>query len=612
MRTISIRGSAFMVAIVLLTGLLCAQPTGGYNPQRTYLNSDAGIFEPPLELVRTLLLPADFAAETFAVHNGFLVIGEGGPNSRYLLLDEVTGTVNWVVALPGSEGALDYSPAFGNDLVLLGSEATSTVTAVRLSTGDPIWQDTRVGSATGRHPFVTPGLALYHGSRGLAAVNPETGVAFWRYPATSSTEEVSLARAPVAAYGDQVYVLHSDSTLRAISLLTGRTRWTVFGAGSHGSNLIPTPDAVFLQHSGSAAINAVDPATGGYLWSREVGALFGTPALAFAYGRLYAFLSREGRAAVAAFDAHSGELLWEYVDPSEAPGIAQHAVVADNLIYFYNPGSGRIRGLDAFTGGLRWSRLEPGVRGLAADRAGLYVLLEDEVKIFEASHTIYLAHLADGQGASTLFTIVNLGLHTVEGELEFFASDGSPLSLLVEGSEIPLSVVPFSIPPAGSVKVQTAGVSEQLTGGWARASAGGPIRGTSIFQVNDGAQILFEAGVADAPACNLAGLFASRVSLSPASPFSTGVAIANPSDEATEVRLIFRRQAPSEGTFLTTLTLGPGEHTAQFLEELFSGEAEVGAEGTLIVSADVPVVVTALRTQSGYQMSSYPVGVPIR
>jgi hypothetical protein len=45
---------------------------------------------------------------------------------------------------------------------------------------------------------------------------------------------------------------------------------------------------------------------------------------------------------------------------------------------------------------------------------------------------------------------------------------------------------------------------------------------------------------------------------------------------------------------------------------MFGAEAELGSEGTLIVSADVPVVVTALRTQSGYQMSSYPVGVPIR
>ncbi|GAB4108367.1 MAG: hypothetical protein Kow001_05210 [Acidobacteriota bacterium] len=612
MQTFANRSFVCVVVAGILTALLPAQSTGGYNVQRTNLNPDAGILEPPLELVRTLTLPADFEGETFAVHNGFLVIGEGGPTSRYILLDEVTGAVNWTVALPGSAGALNYSPAFGNDLVLLGSEATSTVTAVRLSTGDLVWQDTRVGSATGRHPFLSPGLALYHGSRSLAAVSPETGLAFWRFPSTASSEEVSLARAPVAAYGDQVLVLHADGTLRAISLLTGRTRWTIFNVGSDGSSLIPTPETVFLQHSGSEAINAVDLATGSLVWTREVEAPFGTPALAYAYGRLYAFLSRDGKAAVAAFDPDTGDLLWEYIDPSDAPGIAMYGVAADNLVYFYNPGSERIRILDAFTGGLRWSRREPGVRGLAVDRAGLYALFADEVRIFEASHTIYLAHLADGQGASTLFTIVNLGLQTAEGELEFFASDGTPLNLVVEGGGESLAVVPFTIPPAGSVKVQTAGVSEQLTSGWARATASQPIRGTSVFQFSDGAQILFEAGVADSPASNLAGLFASRASLSPASPFSTGVAIANPSDEATEVRLVFRRQVPTEGVFLTTLTLGPGEHLAQFLEEMFGTEAELGSEGTLIVSADVPVVVTALRTQSGYQMSSYPVGVPIR
>lgn len=40
--------------------------------------------------------------------------------------------------------------------------------------------------------------------------------------------------------------------------------------------------------------------------------------------------------------------------------------------------------------------------------------------------------------------------------------------------------------------------------------------------------------------------------------------------------------------------------------------APLGSEGTLIVESAIPVVVTALRTQNGYPMSSYPVGIPGR
>lgn len=613
MQTFLLRICGVLALISLLSpAVLTAQSTAGYSVQRTHLNPDAGVLEPPLEVVRSLPLPEGFSAGTFSVRNGFLVIGEGGPVTRYLLLEEASGLVHWTANLPGSPGPLRYAPAFGTNLVLLGSSATSTVTAVELATGIELWQDDIVGSASGRHPFLTPGLALYHGSRSLAAVNPETGLAFWRFPATSSNEEIATARAPISAYGDQVYLLQAEGTLRALSLITGETRWITFGAGNHGSNPIPTADAIFLQNAVSEAINAIEPGTGAYLWTQPVDGSFAEPGLAYAYGRLYAFLSRDGEAVVAAYDPASGELLWEYADRADAPGAAQSGQLADNLIYFYNPGSGRVRVLDAFTGTLRWSRYEPGVLAMAVDRGGLYLLFANEVRIYEAVHVIYLPHLADGGGASTLFAIINLGPETAVGELQFIGSDGLPLPLAVEGIEGAQEVVPFAIPPASSLKVQTAGLSDELTSGWARASASQPIRGTSVFQASDGTDILFEAGVADAPAAHLAGLLVSRVSRNPANPFSTGVAIANPGDEPALVTLHFLRTVPEPGNFVTTLTLEPGAHVARFLEELFEGEAETGVEGTLVITADIPVVVTALRTQRGFQMSSYPVGVPIR
>jgi outer membrane protein assembly factor BamB len=589
-----------------------AQSTGGYSPQRANFNPDAGELAPPIEPFRSLLFPPGFLAETFAVHNGYLVAGSGGPVTRYLLYDEAVGLTRWVVELPGSDGPLRYSPAFNTDMVLLGSSSTSTVTAVELATGQILWDDWRVGAASGRHPFLTNGLALYHGSRSLAAVNPDTGLAFWRFPATSSTEEIAMARAPIAAYGDQVYLQQADGTLRALSLITGDTRWISFGAGSHGSNPIPTVDMVFIQNAGSEAVHAVSTLTGERIWEQVTGGVFGDPGIAYGYGRLYAFLSRQGNAVVVAMDPGTGDVLWEYAEPLEGEGAPQFGLLADGMIYFYNSGTGRLRGVDAFTGALRWSRLDPEVRGLAADAGRLYVLHDAYATLYSTAHYIVIPHLADGQGASTLVTVVNLGDQEMTGTMQLFNSDGDPLALWFEGAAEPLSTVPVVVPAGGTGKFQTLGLSEEVTAGWARIWTNQPLRGTAVYQTSDGTDILFEAGVADAPAVNEARLFVSRAFRNPASPFSTGVAIVNPGDEPVTVSLHFLRSVPTFGNFLYEVALAPGQHLARFLEELFPGEAEPGAEGTLILLADGPVAVTALRTQKGFQMSSYPVGVPLR
>ena len=54
--------------------------------------------------------------------------------------------------------------------------------------------------------------------------------------------------------------------------------------------------------------------------------------------------------------------------------------------------------------------------------------------------------------------------------------------------------------------------------------------------------------------------------------------------------------------------LAAGAQIAQFLQELFPVEVGDDFQGTVVISSDIPVVVTALRTQSGLQMSSIPVG----
>ena len=72
------------------------QPTAGFTNSRTYLNSDAGNFKPPLELAQTLDLEIGTGADTLSVFEDYLLIGRGGDPSSYRLLDRDTGEEQWV------------------------------------------------------------------------------------------------------------------------------------------------------------------------------------------------------------------------------------------------------------------------------------------------------------------------------------------------------------------------------------------------------------------------------------------------------------------------------------------------------------------------------------
>lgn len=624
------RRTLLIITLSLVFGSLSlnAQTTAGYSPERTGLASQAGALAPPFELADSLDLPDGFDAVSFAVRGDYVVVGEGGSPTRYVMINRSNGSVIWTKELAGAEGVLNYKPAFSTSTVLLGGAATTTVSAVEILTGDTLWEDSIVGAANGRHPYLTRDLALYHGSNSVAAVRPDTGVSFWRYPTTASTDVIETAEAPAATAGNRVYFVLADGSLAALSLLSGELAWTRDNVAGNGSNLIATSEGVFAARStiaptpalSSTTIRRISP-SGVVDWSTELEGALSEQGLFLAYGTLYAISTRGGSGGsvvISAIDPISGNIQWEAVEPAPPPIGGVPAVVdpkyglfADNHIFFYNAGTHQVRVLDAFTGTVRWSLLtESGVRGLAVDDGTLHVLYADRMESYVPSHEIYLAHLADGQGATTLYSLVNLGSETATGEIEFFADDGSPLPLAIEGVLNVAASLPFSIPPGRTVKIRTAGLSAAATPGWARVQSSQPITGTAIFQYTEQGVILFEAGVADAPLTGEARLFVARDLSNPSGFFETGVAVVNPLDETASVTATFR---PLQGDAVVTASfnLGPGEHLARFLEEIFEGTLDDTAEGTLTLRSRTPIVVTALRTQDGLQMSSYPVGIPI-
>ena len=173
----------------LLVSLICAslicvvafaqnpgdQPTAGYTNSRSYLNSDAGNFKAPFELDHTLNLPEGTSAETLSVFEQYILVGQGGEPGSYLLLNRSTGTLRWSNALVSSPSPLNYTPAFNNDIVLLGGSTTTSVAAVQVSTGNTLWTADRVGASDGRLPILTNDLALYEGRFGVVAARPSDG-----------------------------------------------------------------------------------------------------------------------------------------------------------------------------------------------------------------------------------------------------------------------------------------------------------------------------------------------------------------------------------------------------------------------------------------------------
>jgi outer membrane protein assembly factor BamB len=600
------------------------QATAGFTDSRTYLNSDAGDFKPPLELARTLDLPEGTSAQRLSIFERYFLYGEGGAAAHYTLLDRETDSAVWRFDLPTvAPDVLNYAPAINGSIVLLGGSTTTSVTAVEVFSGNILWQDDRVGSSDGRLPLLLDDLALYSGQWGVVAARPADGSLVWQYPPIAEMGDLELAKAPVSSLGSRVYVLEEDGALRALDLLTGVPVWSAPEVGSDGSNVIATRKYVYVNNRADGSVNAVRTSDGSVAWSVEFGESFGNPGIALAYGQLFVFSgtgSPHITTIISALDSETGTLRWESVDsefidisvgPPALPQPPRFGQIANNLVYFYNPWTRRVRVLDAFSGNVCWSiSQDAGVQGLAVANDAMFVLLADGVEVYETRNTIFLAQYADGFGASTPITLANPSSESSTGTVEFFDDDGNPALVRVEDLVGPVSSLEFELEPNGTLGIQTSGATPPLIKGWARVTASRPTRGTAVYQVRKSDDVLFEAGVGGVQPTGLASVFVSNLSGTERVKISTAIALANPLDEQATVHLTFRFEPRRADDLRTSVTLKPGEHLAQFVDEFLPDLADLEAVGTLIIRSEVPVVVTALRTQNGFPMSSYPVGIP--
>ncbi|HSR51622.1 MAG TPA: PQQ-binding-like beta-propeller repeat protein [Acidobacteriota bacterium] len=603
-----------IILLLFLTVPLAAQNVGdqataAYNPQRTGLNQHMGDFNPPLRLVREVTLGGVASAESCVAFEDFLVVGEAevDPNPvRYSLFD-LRGAGNTLTPLltttfPGSAETLDFTPSYANNILLLGGPATSTVKAIRVSTLGEIWQDETIGSSQGRHPVVSGDLALYAGSQKIVARQASSGITLWE-------SETTVAQAPLVAQGDRAYLLQSDGALTALRLDDGSPLWSLAFIGSDGSWLTASEKYVFVTNPSGGAYGAIRVSDQTLAWVETGDFTLSAQGVALAYDRLFVFLDDNGQgdAEIRIHDPDSGDLL-ETIAGGEGP-LRFPSLANNNLIYWQE---GRLLIRDAFSGVLLDSRPAPDLRAVLADDGQLLLLFAQSLQIWEPSGEIYFAQVADGEGQSTLLTLVNLSAQEASGQVDFVGAGGEPLNLPVQNVIGTVSSVDFTIPGRSSLRVQTAD-GDTLRSGWARVSADRPLRGSSLFQFSEAGAVLFEAGVGQSAPVGEALVFVQRdMAISPVDGvtpvvFSTAVAVANPSEDSVQVILTLLDADGVEAGF-GSFMLDGGQRLARFIEELFPDDVGETFEGSLRIRADLPIVVTSLRTSQGFQLSSLPAG----
>jgi hypothetical protein len=170
--------------------------------------------------------------------------------------------------------------------------------------------------------------------------------------------------------------------------------------------------------------------------------------------------------------------------------------------------------------------------------------------------------------------------------------DGS-LMPVSDGSADPVSTYWFSIPPKGSLVLKTDGKGAGCSG-YAVVNTNHAIGGSAVFSQYDNSGVLItEAGVGSSP---LMQFFAFPVDTT--ADLNAGFAIYNPGERAASliIRLLDGSGHPLQSR---SLTLPSGQQLAQYVAgvgQLFP--TAYGIQGSLQVTADVPVAAIALRSSS--------------
>lgn len=216
------------------------------------------------------------------------------------------------------------------------------------------------------------------------------------------------------------------------------------------------------------------------------------------------------------------------------------------------------------------------------------------------SKTLFFPQISVGQGWITAILLSNTGSDTVTTSLTFIEQDGNPFSLTLseaidriqpvgreESPNAKTGTFALLIPP-GATKIITASPldsGDARKNGWARVDfAAGALDGVATFQNSDGTGIKTLVGVLASQATEFATI---PVDSDDGQERYDGVALANPGDEAINIKLV----ALDENGAVAAVSsppelnpLGPQKQLAKFLHELLPSKLKF--RGSLVLLAE--------------------------
>lgn len=228
--------------------------------------------------------------------------------------------------------------------------------------------------------------------------------------------------------------------------------------------------------------------------------------------------------------------------------------------------------------------------------------------------TLHFAHFGNGVAEGTQIISEILLTNSSEASpshagLSILGDEGAPLPLNLTvtgdpgtaGEHSQTSELDVTVAPLGAVRISTDGQGNVFTGS-VTVTFDNPLGGVIRFNLNP-------AGTAGVGTSQLVRGFITPVRRS---AINTGVAISNPGDASIGVTMRLRgTNGEQVQGGLHTLSLGPGEHLAKFIDELFQNAELEHFEGTLTVttaSLNGLLIATALELgpQAG-QFTTLPV-----